>query len=545
MDVQSCLPDPERLTLIRTTVSAEVVWLEVESRTRSTPCPRCGQLSARPHSRYTRILKDLSLLGKRVRLRVGVRKFFCDHAACPQRIFCERLPTVALPRQRTTARLERQRQQVALEVGAESAARLLADLGSPVSADTLLRQLHQGVPPPAGQVRHLGIDDWAWRKGKRYGTILVDLERHQVIDLLPDRETDTLVAWLKLHPEVTLITRDRAGAYQEGATRGAPQAQQVADRWHLLKNLREALERYLQRVYDSLKPLGKALAQHDPEPSIPFKLPPEPAAVTGGYHPPTPRQQARFEQIKALLSQGGSVRQVARAAGVAAGTVRKYRALEHPPGIAVPRPRVTLLTPHLGWLNAQLSSGNHTAVKLYDQLREQGYRGGYTTLRAYCFQFRQDNPLEKARRAFPRFVCPSARTLSWALLDPTTIRIPLLTEFLEHCRNEHPELARVEQLFTQGWALFRRQSSLSLPAWLTELTHSGVKELQAFAVGIDRDFDAIQAALETPHSNGQVEGQVNRLKTLKRSMYGRASLALLKARVLYRATPRTAAFTKN
>lgn len=222
---------------------------------------------------------------------------------------------------------------------------------------------------------------------------------------------------------------------------------------------------------------------------------------------------------------------MAQEVGVAAGTVRKYRALEHPPGIAVPRPRVTLLTPHLGWLNAQLSSGNHTAVKLHDQLRAQGYQGGYITLRAYCFQFRQDNPLEKAQRAFPRFVCLSARTLSWALLDPTTIRIPLLTEFLERCRNEHLEFARVEQLFAEGWALFRRQSSLSLPAWLTELIQSDIKELQAFAVGIDRDFDAIRAVLETPHSNGQVEGQVHRLKTLKRSMYGRTSLGLLSAQV--------------
>lgn len=316
-------------------------------------------------------------------LPVFIRDFFApQHEKIPLLLQCSSL---------CLQTLEQQRQQVALEVGAESTARIFADLGSPVSADTLLRRLHQGVSAPADQVRHLGIDDWAWRKGKRYGTILVDLERHQVIDLLPDRETDTLIAWLKLHPEVTLITRDRAGAYQEGATRGAPQAQQVADRWHLLKNLREALERSLQRVYDSLKPLGKSLAQNDPEPSTPLELPPEPVEVTGSQHPPTARQQARFEQVKALLSQGGSVRQVAREAGVATGTVRKYRALEHPPGSAARFPRATVLTPYLEWLNAQLSSGNHTAVKLYDQLRAQGYRGGYTTLRAYCFQFQQDN----------------------------------------------------------------------------------------------------------------------------------------------------------
>lgn len=528
MDVQPCLPDPARLVLLGSTVSPEVVWLDVESQLCSTPCPRCEQLSARPHSRYPRILKDVSLLGKRVRLRLTVRKYFCDQADCPQRIFCERPPTVSRPWGRTTARLDTQRHQVALEVGAESAARVLAVLGSPVSADTLLTQPRRVVPAPA-PVRQLGIDDWAWRKGHRYGTILVDLERHQVIDLLPDRDAATLTEWLKRHPEIELITRDRAGVYQQAAACGAPQAQQVADRWHLLKNLREILERYLQRVLETLKPLAQGLAPAQEVPPMdvaPVPVPPAPVDV----HPPSPHQQARFQAVKALLEQGRSIRQVATEAHVALGTVRKYKPPEHHPGTAAQRARRTLLAGYRRWLSAQWNAGHRSAVALHAALRDQGYLGGYTLVRDYCRQLRLGT-LPTAPR---RFICPSARTLSWAVLMEDTTRMPLLKTFLDRCRSDNAEFAQVEGLLTRGWALFRQHLPALLPGWLTALTGSGVKELQAFAVGIDRDYDAIRAALELPQSNGQVEGQVNRLKTLKRSMYGRAGLGLLRARVLHR-----------
>ena len=229
-------------------------------------------------------------------------------------------------------------------MGAESATRVLAVLGTPVSADTLLTQLRRVVPIPA-PVRHLGIDDWAWRKGHHYGTILVDLERHQVIDLLPDRDAVTLAEWLARHPEIDLITRDRAGVYQQAAACGAPQAQQVADRWHLLKDLRETLERYLQRVLSTLKPLGQGLAPAQELPPLEVASVPNPPAPVD-VHPPSPCQQARFQKVKALLAQGRSIRQVATEAHVALGTVRKYKPLEHHPGTAAQQIRRTLLAPY-------------------------------------------------------------------------------------------------------------------------------------------------------------------------------------------------------
>ncbi|WP_420594342.1 ISL3 family transposase [Deinococcus sp.] len=534
MDLHACLPNPEQFNLTHTTITPHVVWLDVESRAGSTHCPTCGTVCARRHSHYTRTLKDLPLLGRRVRWHLTVHKFFCDAPACPQRIFCERLPDVTAPWHRATLRLSAQQRIAAFEAGAESAARILAAVGSTVSPTTLLDRLRRA--PPSGNiepVRWLGLDDWAWRKGKRYGTILVDLERHQVIDLLADRETASVVAWLAQHPEIEVITRDRSTAYQEAATLGAPQAQQIADRWHLLKNVRETLERYLLREYDIFKSIAKTLPLDAVLP-VPVcrseALPSTETSLTpSGMGPPTARQQARFAAVKTKLKAGSSIKAVAREVGVALGTVQKYLHLEQHPGNARARSRPGELAPFIAWLQAQWAAGAQNAAALYTELKTQGYGGGYTAVREYCRQLRLGTP----KRPSP-WACPSPRTLSWALLDPTTIRTPQVTTLLERCSADHPELTRVTALLQDGWNIFRRTVQTPLRSWLTALTSSGVRELQAFAVGIDRDYDAVQQAIVTPLSNGQVEGQVNRLKTLKRGMYGRASLPLLRSRIQYR-----------
>ena len=534
MDLHTCLPDPDGLSLTNTTASPHVIWLDVASRACRVLCPRCGTPSSRRHSGYTRILKDLPLLGRRVRWHLTVRKFFCDVQDCSQRIFCERLPEVTAPWHRATLRLEAQQRITACEAGAESAARILAAVGSTASPNTLLARLRRAPPPNhPGPVRFLGIDDWAWRKGNRYGTILVDLERHQVIDLLADRETATVIAWLQQHPEIEVITRDRSTAYQEAATLGAPQAQQVADRWHLLKNVRETLERFVQRTYEDFKAIAKTLPA-TPAPPTPVGLsetrPTEDiTSIPARPQVPTARQQARFEAVKAKLNAGWSIKAVAREVGVALGTVQKYRHLEKHPGNPRSSSRPGELAPFHDWLHQQWVNGVQNASALYRELKLQGYSGGYTTVREDCRR-RRLGTFKRSRQ----WSCPSPRTLSWAILDPSTIRTPQLVTLLERGQIEHPELALVTRLLQEGRTIFQQAGQTTLRSWLTALTSSGVRELQAFAVGLDRDFDAVQNAVSTSLSNGQVEGQVNRLKTLKRGMYGRASLTLLRARVQYR-----------
>jgi transposase len=194
----------------------------------SACCPECRITSGRVHGHYWRSLGDLPSFGRPVVLLVHVRRFRCINKRCPRRTFSEGLSGIARPRARHTERLRRLHQGLGLAFGGNRGARIAAQMAAPVSGATLLHRIRQAANAPPSPPRVLGVDDWAWRKGSTYGTILCDLERRCAIDLLPDRTSETLATWLKRHPSVEIIVRDRAGAYAEGARRGAPQAHQIA-----------------------------------------------------------------------------------------------------------------------------------------------------------------------------------------------------------------------------------------------------------------------------------------------------------------------------
>jgi transposase len=298
-----------------------------------------------------------------VRLRLHRRRFFCSSPACSRRIFTERLPATTTPYARRTLRLNEALQLIGFALGGEAGARLSSRLGMTVSGDTLLRRVRQltAADPPAPRV--LGVDDWAWKRGHRYGTILVDLERHRVVDLLPDREVVSLERWLEAHPGMEVISRDRSSAYAEGATKGAPKAVQVADRWHLLKNLGEALERILQSQHQHLQQAAQTAAVQTavavPETPAPHEATPKSLSPAQHQkHRSRERRLARYEQVKTLHQQGWSQ----RAIGLQTGLERKPSAVTCEPVPSASGPRPNVIEPSIAFCPTWNNAGRRAAT---------------------------------------------------------------------------------------------------------------------------------------------------------------------------------------
>lgn len=247
MQVSTLLADPETISLESFVPQEGLIVLRVRVIQKQSKCPLCQSISKSPHSRYIRRIADLPWHGVAVRLELHSRKFRCRNEVCRRKVFCQRLPKVVQYYGRKTIRLTSVLTLLAFALGGEAGARTASKLNLPVSGDTLLKLMRRRNESSNLPVKVLGVDDFAFRRGRSYGTILVDLEQRRPIDLLPDRKSKTLQRWLALHPEVQIISRDRSKAYAEAAVLGAPKAVQIADRWHLLKNLGESLERLLLR----------------------------------------------------------------------------------------------------------------------------------------------------------------------------------------------------------------------------------------------------------------------------------------------------------
>jgi transposase len=519
----------------------------VASTAPAADCPRCGTPTHRRHSHYRRTVADLPCQDRPVALRLVVRRFRCARPDCPQAIFCERLPGLLEPHARSTTRLAGAHRAIGFALGGEAGSRLADRLDMPTSPDTLLRRLQNAPgevdPPP----RYVGVDDWAMRKGQRYGTILIDLERGRVIDLLPGRDGFALKAWLKEHPSVEVITRDRWAAFAQAAAEAAPQAQQVADRWHLLKNLREAVERLLARmsgaVREALRDSVPPEADDQPSEVAPaIALPP--GSALGG-EPLSPRKQVQqskrqqriqeYERVRAFRAEGLSLRQTARAAGVSVKRVIRYLREDRCPDWNPGRRRPTQLDRFVPQVNAWITQGGSNAAELYRELCEQGCRASYDAVRRFV-----SRRLGSTGRPGPRVgrltppaapAPPSARQLSFAFIRREDERTEEQLRQVERLQAGDAALQEGLGLAASFAALVRKTAPGTLCDWLTLTEGSGCAELRSFAAGLRQDEAAVAAALTADWSNGPVEGHVNRLKVIKRQMYGRAGLALLRARV--------------
>jgi transposase len=368
------LPDAAHLHCEAFRAEADIVTLVMTSLQPTVTCPRCAEASSRIHSRYQRTLADLPCAGRPVRIQLQVRRFYCPNPACSRTTFSERLPTVVAPSARRTRRLAAEQGAIGFDLGGEAGARLAQRQGMPVSPDTLLRLVRQRALAPAETPRVLAVDDWAKRKGKTYGTILVDLEQHQVVDLLPDRTAESLANWLQAHPGVEVIARDRSTTYTDGARRGAPEAIQVADRWHLLKNLVETVEGVLARHQPQLsRPLP---------PTSPVPNSAQAAALTesaAGRPPTTQVEQvrlrhrnerlARYQQVMTLRAQGLKLSAIADRVGMSERTVNRFLAAgAYPERKRRHAQKPGLLAAHLAYLNQRWAAGCTNGTQLWREL---------------------------------------------------------------------------------------------------------------------------------------------------------------------------------
>jgi transposase len=504
------------------------------STQRARSCPACGTASTSIHSRYQRTLADLPVQGLFLRFRLGVRRFYCRTRDCARQVFCERLDDLTHPDSRQTKRLSACLELIAQALGGNAGARLSQRLGRRASASMLLRRLRRSSVPKLTRPRGIGLDDWAYQKGQRYGTMVVDWEQQRVLDLLPDRTTSTAAAWLKTQPDIQVIGRDRASAYAEAARQGAPQAQQVTDRWPLLQNLTEAVQRVGERHYARWRQIippstDEVESNHQRiQESLMASRPLSPAEQQRQER--AERKQARCAEVLRLQAQGVPIQAIARQLRMPRRLVRQYIHLRAVP-LRTPSPRRPCeLDLYNGYLAQRWREGCHNAAQRWRELREQGFEGSCTRVRQWIGEhYRADRRRARGPTA-PRMLTPSPRLTTWLLLKaPRSEKAPW-RQPIHLFRQQVPEIDLVVGLAEEFTTLLHEKRSEHLSEWLDRASKS---ELSSFAAGLRRDWDAVHAAFSSPWSQGQVEGQINRLEMLKRQMYGRASFALLRSRVLF------------
>ena len=523
------LPHLALLIIDSVAADADGVLIRGHARAARSRCARCGQESTRVHSRYVRILADAVIGGRPAAIRFTARRFFCRNPDCEAVTFAEQIPDLTARYARRTALLRDALVSIALALAGRPGARLAAALGMSVSRSSLLR-LIRGLPdPPVTAVAVLGVDDFAFRRRHDYGTILVDMTDGHPVDLLTDREAGTFAAWLKAHPGTEVICRDRAGAYALGGRDGAPDAIQVADRWHLWHNLGQAVEKAVAAHRECLREPAA-----DPQEPAPTSDPPPPQPDRQPLQLPegrlATRARERHAAVQSLLQQGQSITAIARELHLTRHTVRRFaRAQGIEELLARTGPRGVLLDPFKAHLHRRLADGISDAAALTAEIRTTGYRGSVQTVRRYL------HPLRTTPTAPPPVPDPpKVRHLSgWIMTDPDHLD-PDDQAKLDDARTRCPHLDALAGHVTEFAKILTGLHGDRLDAWITNVDADDLPALRSFATGLRNDHAAVINGLTMTHNSGGVEGNVNRLKTIKRQMYGRAKFDLLRKRVLLR-----------
>ncbi|MGX1761679.1 ISL3 family transposase, partial [Streptomyces lydicus] len=486
----------------------EVIRIGIRCRAVGALCPGCGVWSNRVHGSYLRFPADLPSAGRAVVLSLQVRRFACTVTSCKRRTFAEQIPGLTRRYSRWTERLRSALAEVGLALAGRAGARIADVFGISVSRDTVLRLVDALPEPQPRTPRVVGVDEYAMRKGRVYGTVLVDVESGRPVDLLPDRESTTLATWLSERPGIEVICRDRAPYFAEGAREGAPTALQVTDRFHLWHNLGEAAERCVSRHRACLR--------------APFTLPRQepaqaPQAADGSTPSPWPtghrfadRTREKHAIVHALLAKGHSRRAIGRQLHMTHRTVKRLADAAAPEDLFQGQwqHRPTKLDDFKPYLHERWAEGCTNAWTLWEEIKVHGYAGGYGAVRAYLRPFRGSTPTD-ARPPTPRTVTKWILTHPDALQENDRLK---LKSVLVHC----PELDALTRHVRDFAQILTQLQGDRLLEWIAAVCADDLPSMHTFVNGLERDLEAVIAGLTLPWNSGMVEGHVNRIKMIKR-----------------------------
>jgi len=507
------------------------IKLNVISSQVASQCPICQSISTKVHSRYLRMIGDLPVSGKVATINLQVRKFFCENSVCIRKIFSERFKQQLKSYARRFERLNELLSSMGLDLGGNVAHRVGKLCFVRISASTILRLVIKSPIQAIVAPKIIGVDDWAFKKRMKYGTIIVDLEKNKVIELLPDREAKTLSRWLEQHPSVEIVSRDRSSTYASAITEANKNIVQIADRWHILANLTEGFEQFLNTQRQSIKEVAVELkstnaveAAENPPPVVEIENDIElyQGQSMSKYHD-------KYSKTKQLQIEGHSKRNIAKLLEISRNTVMKYwNMTSFLPKIGKKRNN---LLDYEDYLIRRWNEGEQTVKNLYAEIREKGFK--YKIRSVY-----------ELMQGFPRTVVNiipelvkvkyySSKQLSiWLGTFRKDWSDELPKAYLAKLIDDNPIIRKVRNAVLNFKRFMKDKTGEKLVPWCKNIIDDEAEHIKRFARGVLNDYQAVYQGFESNWSNGPVEGQVNRLKTIKRQMYGRASFELLRKRVV-------------